>query len=156
PAYYQTTPFRAAAVAATLALLWALYQFRLRQIAREFDARLQARVNERTRIARELHDTLLQSFHGVMFRLQGAANVLPERPAEAKQRLETAVTQGTHAIREGRDAVLGLRASTTETNDLAVGLSTLGEELATTSIDDTHRDAAALDVAVHGTPRDLD
>src|SRR5262249_11860088 len=65
PAYFQTTWFRAAAVVATLAMLWALYQIRLRQVAREFAARLQERVDERTRIARELHDTLLQSLHGL-------------------------------------------------------------------------------------------
>jgi signal transduction histidine kinase/ligand-binding sensor domain-containing protein len=155
PAYYQTAWFRAGTVVAALALLWAAYRFRLRQMSATFEGRLQERVNERTRIARELHDTLLQSFHGVMFRFQAAANVLPDRPLEAKQRLETALKQGTHAIREGRDTVQGLRASTTVTNDLAVALSTLGEDLATTSINDAHMEAAALDVAIHGTPRAL-
>src|SRR5262249_28113301 len=62
--------------------------------------------------------------------------------------------QGTHAIKEGRDAIQGLRTSTTVTNDLAVALSTLGEELATTSISDAHT-AAAVDVTIHGTPRSL-
>ena len=64
PAYYQTIWFRALTVMAFMMLLWAAYRYRLRQIAHEFDARLQERVNERTRIARELHDTLLQSFPG--------------------------------------------------------------------------------------------
>ena len=154
PAYYQTTTFRAASLGAILALLWAAYQLRLRQIARDFDARLHERVNERTRIARELHDTLLQNLHGVMFRFQAAANVLPDRPLEAKERLDTALQHGTHAIREGRDAVQGLRASTMVTNDLAVALSTLGEELATQT-NDPHAATAALDVAIHGTPRTL-
>jgi PAS domain S-box-containing protein len=112
-------------------------------------------ISERTRIARELHDTLLQSFHGVMFRFQAAANVLPDRPLEAKQQLEIALKQGTHAIREGRDAIQGLRTSTPVTNDLAVTLSTLGQELATTSITDAHTKAAALDLTIHGTPRTL-
>jgi signal transduction histidine kinase len=155
PAYYQTTWFRVAIVTTALALLWALYRRHVRQLAHEFDARLQERVNERTRIARELHDTLLQSFHGVMFRFQAAANVLPGRPLEAKQRLETALKHGTDAIREGRDAVQGLRASTTVTNDLAVALSTLGEELAVTQINDSHPETAGLDVAIRGTPRTL-
>jgi len=154
-AYYQTAWFRSGVVVAMLALVWALYQFRVRQLAHEFNVRLEERVNERTRIARDLHDTLLQSFHGVMFRLQGAANVLPERPLEAKQRLETALEQGTHAIREGRDAVQGLRASTTVTNDVAVALSTLGEELAATQTNDAYTGAPRLDVAIEGTPRDL-
>src|SRR5262249_52887384 len=70
-------------------------------------------------------------------------------------RLEVALKHGTHAIREGRDAIQGLRTSATVTNDLAVALSTLGEELATTSINDAHTRAAALDVTIHGTPRTL-
>jgi hypothetical protein len=60
-AYYQTSWFRALCVLALLALLWALYQLRLRQLARQFNMRLEERVGERTRIARDLHDTLLQS-----------------------------------------------------------------------------------------------
>jgi signal transduction histidine kinase/ligand-binding sensor domain-containing protein len=154
-AYYQTTWFRTGMVVCVLGLLWTAYHLRLRQLSATFEGRLQERLNERTRIARELHDTLLQSFHGVMFRFQAAANVLPDRPLEARQRLEIALKHGTHAIREGRDAVQGLRASTTVTNDLAAALSALGKELATTSIDDTPAEAAALDVAIHGSPRAL-
>src|SRR5262249_32130562 len=66
PAMYQTTWFRAGIIVAVLLLLWATHQLRLRRMTATFEARLQERVNERTRIARELHDTLLQSFHGVM------------------------------------------------------------------------------------------
>jgi signal transduction histidine kinase/ligand-binding sensor domain-containing protein len=153
-AYYQTAWFRATLAVAGLGMLWALYRIRLHRLAHEFDAQLQGRVNERTRIARDLHDTLLQSFHGVMFRFQAAANVLPDRPLEAKQRLEAALKDGTHAIREGRDAIQGLRASTTATNDLAVALSALGEELAATRASDAYT-AARLDVTIHGTPRTL-
>jgi signal transduction histidine kinase len=156
PAYYQTTWFRVSAATVLLALLWTAHQLRLRQLERQFNRDLEARVNERTRIARELHDTLLQGFHGVTFHFQAAANVLPDRPLEAKQRLEIALKQATHAIREGRDAIQDLRTSTTVTNDLAVALSTLGEELATTSINDTHTEATALDVSIHGTSRALD
>jgi signal transduction histidine kinase/ligand-binding sensor domain-containing protein len=155
PAYYQTTSFRVGTIVAVLALVWAAYQFRLRRMAATFEARLQERVSERTRIARDLHDTLLQSFHGVMFRFQAAANVLPDRPLEAKQRLQTALEHGTHAIREGRDAIQGLRASTTVTNDLAVALSALGEELAATQSDHPQAHTASLDVAIEGTPRNL-
>src|SRR5262249_4839163 len=117
--------------------------------------RLQERTSERNRIARELHDTLLQSFHGVMFRLRGATNVLPDRPLEAKQRLEAALQHGTQAIREGRDAVHGLRASTTTTNDLAAALTTLGDELAPSHSDDPQAHTASLDVAIEGSPRSL-
>src|SRR5262249_26700709 len=154
-AYYQTNWFRAGIVVALLALMWVTYRLRLRRMAATFEARLQERVNERTRIARDLHDTLLQSFHGVMFRFQAAANVLPDRPVEASQRLEAALKHGTQAIREGRDAIHGLRASTTVTNDLAVALSTVGEELAATQATDPHGHPATLEAAIHGAPRAL-
>src|SRR4029453_11691668 len=62
PAYYQTNWFRVLCGAMFLALLWAAYQLRVRQLAHQFNMTLEARVSERTRIARELHDTLLQSF----------------------------------------------------------------------------------------------
>ena len=70
PAYYQTTWFRLSCLAVFLSALWTLYGFRLRQLQRQFDIGIEARVNERTRIARELHDTLLQSFHGLLLRFQ--------------------------------------------------------------------------------------
>ncbi|HMF94187.1 MAG TPA: two-component regulator propeller domain-containing protein [Vicinamibacterales bacterium] len=155
PAYYQTTWFRASAVIAALALLWAAYQYRVRQLAHVFDARLQERVNERTRIARELHDTLLQSFHGLLFRFQAANNLLPDRVAEAQQHFEHAIDQAAQAIAEGRDAVQNLRASTSVTNDLAEAISTLGAELAAAQTPDTKTKPAVVDVAVEGTSRDL-
>src|SRR6185295_446931 len=83
PAYYQTGWFRVAAGATALALFWTLYQFRLRQIAHAFSLRLDERVHERTRIARELHDTLLQSFQGLMLRFQSVRDLLPGQPAKA-------------------------------------------------------------------------
>ena len=64
PAYYQTNWFRALCACIFLALLWAAYQWRVRQLHHQFDMTLEARVGERTRIARELHDTLLQSATG--------------------------------------------------------------------------------------------
>src|SRR5262249_39726185 len=70
PAYYQTTWFRATVVVAGVGMLWAAYRTRLRRLAHEFEERLQERITERMRIARELHDTLLQSFQGLMLRLQ--------------------------------------------------------------------------------------
>jgi signal transduction histidine kinase len=79
---YQTIWFRAAGVGVTL-VPFGLFQLRLRQIARDFNLRLDERVSKRTRIARELHDTLLQSFQGWMLRFQSARELLPARPAEA-------------------------------------------------------------------------
>jgi signal transduction histidine kinase len=146
PAYYQTAWFRALIVAGALTLLWALYQLRLRQLAREFDGRLHERVTERTRIARELHDTLLQSFQGLMLRLQVVDDLLPE--GRAKRQLEQALERGDQAIAEGRNAVYDLRGAAVGTNDLAESVRALGEELAT-------QDLAEFHLMVEGTARDL-
>jgi signal transduction histidine kinase/streptogramin lyase len=155
PSLYQTRWFAAAVAVTVLLVLFAIHRIRVRQISRVLSARLDERVAERTRVARELHDTLLQSFHGVMFRFQAASNVLPERPLDAKQRLETALRQGTQAIREGRDAVQGLRDSTVITNDLALALRALGEELAASEGNGADGRTATVDVAIQGTPQAL-
>ena len=77
PAFYQTNWFRALCAAAFLALLWAAYEFRVRQLQREFSMATEARLNERTRIARELHDTLLQSVQGADVLVSGGAQPAP-------------------------------------------------------------------------------
>jgi signal transduction histidine kinase/ligand-binding sensor domain-containing protein len=152
PAYYQTNWFRASCVVVFLALLWGIYRLRIQQLQHQFAIGLEARVNERTRIARDLHDTLLQSFQGLILRFQAATNLLPERPLEAKQRFESAIDQAAQAVTEGRDAVQELRSSTVETNDLAMAISALGEQLAA---DGTSADSALFRMAVEGTPRNL-
>jgi signal transduction histidine kinase/ligand-binding sensor domain-containing protein len=151
PAYYQTNWFRALCGVLFLALLWAGYQLRVRQLRHEFEVTLDARVGERTRIARELHDTLLQSFQGLLLRFQTVFQLLPERPIEAKEKLRGAIEQAADAITEGRDALQGLRDSTVQGNDLALAISTLGEELATDST--VHR--SGFRVAVEGESRNL-
>jgi signal transduction histidine kinase len=152
PAYYQTNGFRVLCGVMFLALLWVAYQLRIRQLAHQFNMTLEARVSERTRIARELHDTLLQSFQGLLLRFQSVLKMLPERPLEARQRLESALDQGVEAIAEGRDAVQGLRSSASETNDLADGIVAIGAELTS---DTTALDSPAIDVEVEGAPRKL-
>ena len=151
PHFYQTNWFRALCAAVFLALLWATYQFRVRQLAHQFNMRLEERVSERTRIARDLHDTLLQSFQALLLRFQAAIYMLPERPADARKTLEDAVDRASEAITEGRDAVQGLRMSTVEKNDLAVAIRTLGEELASA---DTN-ESSHFQVVVEGTSRNL-
>jgi ligand-binding sensor domain-containing protein/signal transduction histidine kinase len=150
PAFWQTWWFHVSCVATFLALLWALYQLRLRQVARQFNIRLEERVSERTRIARDLHDTLLQSFHGLLLRFQTVSNLLPL--GEPKQKLDSAIDQAAQAITEGRDAVQGLRSSTVETSDLALALNVLGEELVG---HESNPNSAEFHVAVEGTPRNL-
>jgi len=151
PAYYQTWWFRSSAVIAFLAVLAGLYYLRSRQLARQFNIRLEERVSERTRIARDLHDTLLQSFQGVLLKFHAVTYMLLDRP-EARKTLETVIDQARQAITEGRDAVQGLRSSTLAGNELAQAISIFGEEL---SGNQTNNHCPDFRVRVEGTPRDL-
>jgi signal transduction histidine kinase/ligand-binding sensor domain-containing protein len=152
PAYYQTTWFRAASVVTVLALVWAGYQLRLGQLARDFNLRLEERVHERTRIARELHDTLLQSFQGLMLRFQSARELLPVHPSEAAEALDGALDRADQAIAEGRDAIQNLRSSPIVGNELALAITTLAEELNSA---DREKSSAMFRMSVEGSPRDL-
>jgi len=152
PAYYQTTWFRVSCVAVFLVLLWGIYRLRIQQLQHQFAMGLEARVNERTRIARELHDTLLQSFQALMLHFQTGIDLLPGRPIEARATLEVAIDRADQAINEGRDAVQGLRASAVETNDLVSAVRILGEELGAA---DTNQNSAVFEVKVEGAPRNL-
>lgn len=130
PTFYQTTAFRTACVAAALLGLWLLYLARLRLIVRQLNLRLEERVNERTRIARELHDTLLQSLHGLMFQFQAARNLLPRRPDEAIRSLDHAISDTERALSESRDAIQGLRSEPIAKGSLVELLMAASRELA--------------------------
>jgi len=151
PAWYQTNRFRGLCAVTFVALLWAAYQSRVRQLAYQFNMRMEERVSERTRIARDLHDTLLQSFQAILPRLQAAIYQLPEGAEDSRKTLEEAADQASDAITEGRDAVQGLRLSTVEKNDLALAIRTVGEELASAETQPT----PSFEVVVEGTSRNL-
>jgi len=146
PAYYQTAWFRFACAAAVLLLLWAAYRLRVQRLERRFAIGLEARVNERTRIARDLHDTLLQSFQGLILRFQLVEDLLPE--GKAKTQLEQTLQRADQAIAEGRRAVYDLRSSTAMATDLSQAVRSLGEEFTT-------ENSAAFHLVVEGTARDL-
>jgi signal transduction histidine kinase len=146
----MTARFLATCAVALLTLLWVAHRFRMRQMRHAFDMMLEARVGERTRIARELHDTLLQGFHGLLLRFQTVSHLLPERANEAKDLLDSAIRQAAASMTEGRDAVQGLRASALENNDLAQSIRTLGDELAGIA-----PQPANFRVSVEGVPRQL-
>src|SRR4029077_8406421 len=152
PLFWRTRWFRITCVALILLSVWSVHRYRLYHLTKQFNLRLEERVYERTRIARELHDTLLQSFQGLLLRFQAATNLLLERPEEAKRSFESAIDQAAKANTESRDAVQGLRSSTVVSNDLALAISSLGEELAS---GETNPNAAELEVEVEGTPQSL-
>ena len=134
-------------------IAFAAYSYRMHQVAWLFEMRLEERVSERTRIARELHDTLLQSFHGLLFRLQAARNVLPRRPEEAVQALDGAIARAEHAIAEGRDAIQGLRSAPADQRDLEHLLTAMGRELGGSQ--DAGRDSPTFRVTAEGAQQTL-
>jgi signal transduction histidine kinase len=133
--------------------MWAAYQFRIRQLQRQFSMASQARLNERTRIARELHDTLLQSVQGLMFSFQAARNLLPGRTDEAIRTLDQAIREGDDAIAEGRDAIQGLRDNPALESNLEDLLRAAGTEFARSSR--KVAEPPAFRVVVEGGPRRL-
>ena len=151
PAWWATWWARTIFALAAALVLLSLYLFRVNQLRRQFETRLEAREGERTRIARELHDTLLQSFQGLLLRFQVAYELLPQRPVEAKQDLGSVIDRTVRAISEGRDAVQGLRASAIEGDDLASGIKALAEEL----VSDPSGYKVVFRVDVQGTSRPL-
>jgi ligand-binding sensor domain-containing protein/signal transduction histidine kinase len=146
PSFYQTRTFVLLITVAATACVFLIYRLRLRLAVDRINAGFDQRITERTRIARELHDTLLQSFQGLMLRLQVVDDLLPA--GKAKHHLEQALERADQAIAEGRDAVYDLRGSAAATNDLAQAVRALGEELATS-------DSAAFNLLIEGAARDL-
>jgi PAS domain S-box-containing protein len=116
-----------------------------------FQAGLEARVSERVRIAREVHDTVLQSFHGLILRFQVARDMLPLQPEEAMQALDGALSMADEAITESREAIQDLRSEPTEPVDLAHLLTAIGEELA----ESQDLDPPAFSITVEGDRRAL-
>jgi signal transduction histidine kinase len=157
PTFFQSRWFLALCVGLALVPFWLLYRLRVAQVARgmahDFDLRLDERVHERTRIARELHDTLLQSFQGLMLRFQSARDLLPAQPAKAVEALDGALDRADQAIAEGRDAIQSLRSSPIASNELAQAIATFAEEL---NNGDAEKGAATFRISVEGSPRDLD
>jgi signal transduction histidine kinase len=146
PRLSETWWFRVTGLCLIAAAIFAGFRYRLARVHAATNLRFEERLAERTRIARELHDTLLQSFQGLMLRLQVVDDLLP--PGKAKEQLEQSLERADQAIAEGRSAVYDLRSSATTTNDLAQAVKALGDELAT-------EDSTAFHLVVEGTARDL-
>jgi signal transduction histidine kinase len=156
PLFYQTFLFRSLCLAILILLIGTLFSARLRQVTerqrRRLEQRMADRLNERTRIARELHDSLLQGFQGLMFRLQAVRQLLPERPVDATAVLDSALGVADQAIYEGRDAIQNLRSSTFDDHDLPTALGTLGAEL---GVGIETQSQPEYRVVVEGRPREL-
>ncbi|HET9832895.1 MAG TPA: two-component regulator propeller domain-containing protein [Vicinamibacterales bacterium] len=146
PAFYQTAWFLALSILAATAMMWMLYRVRVRQVARRVRDRLEARLMERVRIARELHDTLLQSTQGLILHVQAAASRLPQSE-HARQLIEQALDRADEVMAEGRARVKDLRASD-DSQELPAAITEAGEDFAATK-------PASFRVVVQGSPRAL-
>nr|WP_231966864.1 histidine kinase [Terriglobus roseus] len=123
PPWWNTAWFRTSYVLLALLIIWAAYGYRMRQLADQVNIRIEAQVDERTRIARDLHDTLLQSLHALLLRLQTVLNVFSTQPEEARLRLERTIDQTAQAITEGRDTLNELRSAGSSASNLEQAVS---------------------------------
>ncbi len=125
PTFVQTKSFVALCVAAALLLLWVAYALRVRQVTARMRHRLEERTAERERIARELHDMLLQGVQGLILRFQDATEDIPHDTA-ARKKMEEALDRADEVLVEGRDRVKDLRTTPTPSFDLPSAIGTLG------------------------------
>ena len=126
-AYYQTAWFRIGAVILLLLALVALYQLRLRQVARVVRGRMEERLEERERIARDLHDTLLQSVQGLILKFHAVSRQIPaDLPAHAA--LEKTLDHADQVLAEGRDSIRNLRVKSASLSDLPAAFRSVAEE----------------------------
>lgn len=153
PFFYETATFRILMIVVGCILPTGAYRFRLRQESARIKMRLEERGAERERIARDLHDTLLQSFQGSLFEVLAARNLFPRRPDDAMHTLDEAIRSARAAIAEGRDAILNLRSNSATANGLVQQFAAVGQELSGVAASDGG--SPAVRVTVEGTPRDL-
>ena len=127
PAYYQTAWFRIAVVLLFLLGLGALYELRLRQVARVVRWRMEERLEERERIARDLHDTLLQAVQGLILKFHAVSKQIPA-DSPAYKALEKTLDHADEVLAEGRDRIGNLRVNSASLTDLAAAFRSVAEE----------------------------
>jgi ligand-binding sensor domain-containing protein len=147
PAWYQTTWFPFLCALGVILAVIAIYRLRLRQVAHGINARFDERLAERTRLARDLHDTFLQTVQGSKMIADDILDQPPD-PVRLRRTLEQLSVWLGEAVTEGRAALNSLRTSTTEKNDLAAALRHVAET-------DTISGAPELTFSVAGTTRDI-
>jgi signal transduction histidine kinase len=142
PSFYQTAWFRVLCAGAAMILVWLAYGIRIRQLSE----RAGITTAERERIARDLHDTLLQSVQSLLHRVQ----TISRRPMEeeTRQMLVHAAALARDVVIEGRDKVHVLRSDETYPGCPVAALATLAEQLSTTY-------SAHFRCSVDGKPRAL-
>src|SRR5262249_54059224 len=147
PAYYQTAWFRVTCLAFFLAALATIYRLRLREVTRQVRMRMEARLEERERIARDLHDTLLQSVQGLIFKLDAIAKTA-RSVEQAREAIVETLDRADQVLAEARDRVGSLRGRV-PLPDLPSAFQQAAEEASPDS-------SAVVRVIVEGRERALD
>ena len=127
PAYYQSAWFRISIVILLVILLTALYQLRLRQVAHVMRGRMEERLEERERIARDLHDTLLQSVQGLILKFHAVSKQIPA-DLPAHHTLEKTLDHADQVLAEGRDSIRNLRVDSASLSDLPAAFRSVAEQ----------------------------
>jgi signal transduction histidine kinase len=147
PKFYQTTWFGLLCGTCALLALIMLFRLRMEMVKRDLRAKLQVRMDERERIARDLHDTLFQNIQGVLLTIDNSTNKLPEGSSVRKE-LKHALGLSDEVMADGRERVLNLRADDIGGKSIAQALTQVGHDLA-------QEYAAAFRVIELGTPENL-
>jgi ligand-binding sensor domain-containing protein/signal transduction histidine kinase len=147
PAFYQTNWFYFLCFATAGCLIWLGYQRHVRQVRARLALQYEERLNERTRIAQDLHDTLLQGFLSTSMQLHVADDKLPD-DSPAKPQIKRVLEIMKQVIEEGRNAVRGLRSDGQDSLSLEEALSRVPQKL-------TSHEQTAFKVVVEGRARPL-
>ena len=128
PHLWQTWWFSLACVLIAFLAIVGIYRFRLHRVSAALNLRFEERLTERTRIARELHDTLLQGFISASMQVHVALDALPDN-SKSKPILTRALQLMQQVVEEGRNTVRGLRSPDAASIPLETALSRIQEEL---------------------------
>ncbi len=148
PPWWATWWFRTAYTAFAVLVLGAVYVIRMRQLSRQLTIRMEERINERTRLARDLHDTFFQGIQGLLLRFNTASSLLEKDQASARAILRDTLEKSDGVMLEGRELMLDLREGVGKTKELADALALAGGDL-------NKADASDFQVTVFGDPSPL-
>ena len=153
PPFWNAWWFRALLILLALLALVMLYLWHLRQLQEKLTLRFEERLAERTRIAQDLHDTLLQGLMSASMQLH-VANDRLEDHSPAKPLVNRVMELMAQVIQEGRDAVRGLRSTSGNTDDLETAFSQIQQQIGNGEVKDYRVIVEGRPIQLHPIIRD--